>query len=93
MLQSLTLIKATPTAKKDGFILKLQEKKAGIVANAFGQQVQNSQLTYYMKVSTVAVPINHTAQLEMDVFSIDETDPLTNITTKKTIQCKWLHLK
>jgi len=85
----LTLIKATPTTKTPGFILKLQTKTS--LTTAFGQK--DAQLTFYMKTQTCALQQNQSAELDINQFQIIERPhTIQENGVDKVIMLKWLQL-
>lgn len=95
-LINLTCIKCTPTQKKDGFITTLQNKDSNTIVTPFGSKTSSKQQTYYVKFDN-QVQLNMTAQLDLDMFRIEEHSmdipDAESPNGVKTIQCKWLHIK
>lgn len=67
---NLKVTKSTASSN-GGYIITLQSKETKTMDTPFGKKVQESQLTYYMKV-TEAQPVGKEAPMDVDLFEIVE---------------------
>lgn len=100
-----TVSSITPTAKKDGYITKLQTKESKVVdLGLLGNKTQTTQLTYYIKLDKPQVKVGQEVPVDMAMFSVVERaytmpvdaileDGTSNPQAGQDVMLKWLHLK
>lgn len=86
-----TVISATPTEDKLGFIVKLQTKEDKSISTPFGHKTSTVQSTYYMKLDT-APAIGFQAEFDIATMNVVERE-FTIPDSGEIVQLKWLHIK